>query len=71
MGVPTSFIESYNPKQFEIIGTSMSLVREISQDVKKKGRYAQIGRFFIDSHDGTYEKKNERMVIRRIKENEN
>jgi len=65
MGVPTSFIESWNPDQFEIIGTSQSLVRKLSDDVKKHGKHAQIGRFFVDSGNGYYDKKTERLVIRR------
>lgn len=64
MGVPTSFIQVYNPDQFEILGTSQSLVRSLSPDVKEKGRHAQIGRFFLDDHDGTYKKCTERIVIR-------
>ncbi len=65
MGVPITFLDKYNPEQFEIIGSSIQLVRELSDDVRKHGDYAQIGRFFLDRHDGTYKKCYERIVIRR------
>lgn len=64
MGVPVSFMDKYNPDQFEIIGISRLLVRTLSDDVKEHGNYAQIGRFYIDNHDGTYRKMYERLVVR-------
>lgn len=65
MGVPITFLDKYNPDQFEIIGSSIQLVRELSDDVRKHGDYAQIGRFYLDRNDGTYKKCFERIVIRR------
>ena len=65
MGVPITFLDKYNPDQFEIVGNSQFLVRELSAEVRAKGDYAQIGRFYIDRHDGTYKKMYERLVIRR------
>jgi hypothetical protein len=55
----------YNPEQFEIVGNSQYLVREVSDDVREKGDYPQIGRFYIDRQDGTYRKMYERIVIKR------
>ena len=65
MGVPITFLDKYNPEQFEIIGNSQFLVREVTPEVKKYGDYPQIGRFYLDRHDGTYKKCYERLVIKR------
>lgn len=64
MGVPISFLPKYNPDQFELVGVSRDLVRTISDDIKKKGDYPQIGVFYLDRHDGTYKKMYDRIVIR-------
>ena len=64
MGVPISFIDKYNPDQFELIGVSRELVRTLSEDVKKHGDYPQIGVFYMDRGDGTYKKMYDRFVIR-------
>lgn len=65
MGVPITFLDKYCPEQFEIVGHSQSLVREISDDLREHGDYPQIGRFYIDRHDGTYKKMYERLVIKK------
>lgn len=65
MGVPITFLDKYNPDQFEIIGNSQFLVREVSPEVRMYGDYPQIGRFYLDRHDGTYKKCYERLVIKR------
>lgn len=65
MGVPITFLDKYCPEQFVIVGHSQSLVREISDDLRKHGDYPQIGRFYIDRHDGTYKKMYERLVIKK------
>ena len=64
MGVPITFMDKYNPDQFEIVGASQHLIREISDDIRKKARYSQIGCFYLDNHDGTYRKMYDRIVIR-------
>ena len=64
MGVPITFMDKYNPDQFEIIGASQHLIREISDDIREKARYAQIGCFYLDNNDGTYRKMYDRIVIR-------
>ena len=64
MGVPITFMDKYNPDQFEIIGASQHLIREISDDIRKKARYSQIGCFYLDNLDGTYRKMYDRIVIR-------
>lgn len=64
MGVPITFLDKYNPDQFEILGSSMTLGVPMSQ-VAKKGSYLQGGpRFYIDNGDGTYRRMYDRIVIR-------
>ena len=67
MGVPITFLDKYNPQQFEIIGSSMTLGAPMSGFVKK-GSY-QLGgpRFYLDNGDGTYRRLYDRIVIRKIK----
>jgi len=65
MGVPITFLDKYNPDQFEILGSSATLGVPMSQ-VAKKGSYLQGGpRFYIDNGDGTYRRQYDRIVIRR------
>lgn len=66
MGVPITFMDKYNPEQFEIIGASQHLIREISDDIREKARYSQIGCFYLDNNDGTYRKMYDRIVIRNL-----
>jgi hypothetical protein len=64
MGVPITFLDKYNPDQFEILGSSMTLGVPMSQ-IAKKGSYLQGGpRFYIDNGDGTYRRMYDRLVIR-------
>lgn len=64
MGVPITFMDKYNPDQFEIVGISRELVRTLSDDVRKNGAYPQIGRFYLDVGEAKYKKVYERLVIR-------
>ena len=64
MGVPITFMDKYNPEQFDIIGISRELVRTLSEDVRKNGAYPQIGRFYLDVGAEKYKKVYERLVIR-------
>lgn len=64
MGVPITFMDKYNPEQFEIIGASQHLIRAIDDDIRLKARYSQIGCFYLDNNDGTYRKMYDRIVIR-------
>ncbi len=64
MGVPITFLDKYNPEQFEILGSSKALGVPMSE-VAKKGTYLQGGpRFYIANGDGTYRRLYERIVIR-------
>lgn len=65
MGVPITFLDRYNPDQFEILGSSRTLGRPMSE-VAAKGTYQQGGpRFYIDNGDGTYRRQYDRIVIRK------
>ena len=64
MGVPITFLDKYNPDQFEILGSSMTLGVPMSQ-VAPKGSFLQGGpRFYIANGDGTYRRMYDRIVIR-------
>lgn len=64
MGVPITFLDKYNPDQFEILGSSMNLGVPMSQ-VAQKGSYSPGGpRFYIDNGDGSYRRMYDRIVIR-------
>jgi hypothetical protein len=64
MGVPITFLDKYNPDQFEILGSSMALGTPMSQ-VAQKGSYLQGGpRFYVDNGDGSYRRMYDRIVIR-------
>ena len=66
MGVPMSFFHSYNPDQFEIVGSSSDLAEKMSR-IAEKGTYMQGGpRFYIANGDGTYKRIFDRVVIRKI-----
>jgi hypothetical protein len=54
MGVPITFLDKYNPEQFEIIGSSRFVGKPMSQ-VATKGTYVSGGvRFYLPNGDGSY-----------------
>lgn len=64
MGVPITFLDKYNPDQFEIVGASLDLARPMS-DFALKGTYQQGGpTFYLDQGDGTYRRLYDRIVIK-------
>lgn len=64
MGVPISFLDKYNPDQFEIVGNSLSLAKPMS-DFADKGTYQQGGpRFYVPLADGTHRRVYERLIIK-------
>ncbi|MGG6098665.1 adenine-specific methyltransferase EcoRI family protein [Pantoea allii] len=66
MGVPISFLDKFNPDQFEIIGSSKTLSLPMSK-IAEKGTYQQGGpRFYLANGDGTYRRMYERIVIKKI-----
>ena len=64
MGVPITFLDKYNPRQFDILGSSKTLAQPMSQ-IAKKGTYQQGGpRFYLPSGNGTYRRMYDRIVIK-------
>ncbi len=67
MGVPITFLDKYNPDQFEIIGSSRELGAPMSS-IGIKGTYMAGGpRFYLDTGNGTYQRLYDRIVIRNKK----
>jgi len=65
MGVPITFIDKYNPNQFEILGSSRTLSRPMSE-ITEKGTYSQGGpRFYLPNDDGSYRRMYERIIIKK------
>lgn len=64
MGVPITFLNKYNPDQFEILGNSRELGAPMAS-IAKKGAYQQGGpRFYLPNGDGTYRRLYDRIVVR-------
>jgi hypothetical protein len=64
MGVPITFLDKYNPEQFEILGSSRTLGRPM-HEIAERGTFAQGGpRFYLSNGDGTYRRMYDRLVIR-------
>jgi hypothetical protein len=67
MGVPITFLDKYNPEQFEIVGSSMTLGTSMTE-IAGKGNYVAGGpRFYMDNGDGTYQRLYDRIVIKNKK----
>ena len=67
MGVPITFLAKYNPDQFEIIGSSISLGVPMSK-FADKGTYSIGGpRFYLKNEDGTFKRLYDRIVIKNKK----
>jgi hypothetical protein len=65
MGVPITFLDKYNPDQFEIIGSSRFVGKPMSE-FAAKGTYRSGGmRFYLPNGDGTYRRLYDRIVIKR------
>lgn len=64
MGVPITFLDDYNPDQFEILGNSRELAGSMAT-IAAKGTYQQGGpRFYLPNDDGTYRRLFDRIVVR-------
>ena len=64
MGVPITFIDKYNPDQFEIVGSSKTMGRPMSE-VAAKGTYQQGGpRFYLPVGKDGYRRMYDRIVVR-------
>lgn len=66
MGVPITFLDKYNPQQFEIVGSSLFLGKSM-KELAPKGSYMQGGpRFYLSNGNGTYRRLYDRLVIKKI-----
>ena len=67
MGVPITFMQKYNPKQFEIIGSSSLLSNPLKEYVEKDAIYTGggRGRFYLAEGNKHYRRLWDRMVIKR------
>ncbi len=67
MGVPITFLDRYNPDQFEIVGISLFLAKPMSE-IAQKGTYQQGGRrFYTTNQDSTYNRLFDRIAIKHKK----
>jgi len=65
MGVPITFLDKYNPEQFEIIGSSRFVGKRMSE-FAAKGTYMGGGiRFYLQNGTSTYRRLYDRIVIKR------
>ncbi|MFM9872009.1 MAG: adenine-specific methyltransferase EcoRI family protein [Fimbriimonadaceae bacterium] len=65
MGVPITFLDKYNPDQFEILGSNLTLGIPMAQ-IAEKGTYPQGGpSFYLCNVNGTYRRVYTRIVIKR------
>ena len=68
IGLPVTFLNSYNPEQFEIIGTSLFLAIPIKKCIPVDSIYEKGGpRFYIKTGEKTYKRCYDRIVVRRRK----
>jgi hypothetical protein len=67
MGVPITFLDKYNPEQFEVLGSSLQLAEPMSK-FAERGTFGGGGRqrFYVPERDGTHRRLYERIVIRRV-----
>ena len=65
MGVPLTFLDKYNPHQFEIVGQSLDLA-DMTVVKKRLGKSGGGPRFYLEQ-DGNLRRLYERIVIRRRK----
>ena len=67
--VPVTFMQKYNPQQFEIIGSSLQLGKPIKECVEPDAIYEKGGkRFYLSEGNKHYRRLWERMIIKRRKE---
>ena len=64
MGVPLTFLDKYNPEQFEIIGQSLELA-DMAVVRQRLGKSGGGPRFYLEEQNGQLRRLYERIVIRR------
>jgi len=62
MGVPVTFLDKYNPDQFEVIGSSATLAGRAPDDIPKNLRGGP--RFYLKNPDGSYKRLYDKVVIK-------
>lgn len=67
MGVPITFLDRFNPEQFEILGSSR-LLSEPMANYAERGTYVQGGpRFYVPDGNGHHRRQYDRIVIRKTR----
>ncbi len=72
MGVPITFLDKYNPDQFQIVGISTQLAEPMSryaakEDYAKNGKVVGgTGKLFVPLGNGKHEGVYERIIVKRI-----
>jgi len=61
MGVPITFMQKYNPDQFELVGSSQMFTSQVPASLRGK---IQSGRFYIQTPEGGFQRLFDRIVIR-------
>jgi hypothetical protein len=65
MGVPITFLDKYNPDQFEILGTNRTIGVTPMSEVAQEGTFGVGGPcFYLANGDGTFRRLYDRIVIR-------
>ena len=65
IGVPITFMDKYNPDQFEIVGISLTEAKPMS-DYAEEGTYTKGGpSFYLKNDKGSYDRLYTRIIIRR------
>ena len=69
MGVPITFMDKYNPDQFEIVGMNWTVLSDttLSDDIRKNAEIARRLNFYLPNPNGSYRRMYDRIVIRRRK----
>lgn len=69
MGVPITFLDKYNPDQFELVGMNWSVLADatLSDDIRRNNVTARRLNFYLPKPDGcgnNYTRMYDRIVIR-------
>lgn len=69
MGVPITFMDKYNPDQFELVGANFTVLADavLSDDIRKNHSVARRLNFYLpkpDGHGNNYSRMYDRLVIR-------
>ena len=66
MGVPITFMDKYNPDQFEIIGLSLFIAKPIKECIPEGDTYQQGGNaFYLPDGEHNHKRLYGRIAIRR------